>query len=186
MMRGRHHKHCSSRNCPNGSRRSDQRTRRAAIFVEVLLVFPILFITTLAIFQFGILAVVDQTITASTTAGAREAAKIGATTNEIATVIDEILSVHQITFDPTTTNAIDDARVIIEYGAPISATAERGNTTINCTALGPAVGTDEVKVTVCVNVTNAAGEQPVPDWLSSFGFSLSGRIFEVSSLANVE
>jgi Flp pilus assembly protein TadG len=173
-------------NARAGFRRRVGRSRHAAIIVELLLVFPILFITTLAIFQFGILAVVDQTVTASVTEGAREAAKIGAVTNEVAGVIDDILSVHAITFDPTTTNATDDARVIIEYGAPISTTVERGNTTITCSAIGPAVGTDEVKVTVCVNVTNAAGEQPVPDWLASFGFSLAGRKFEISSLANVE
>lgn len=171
---------------PVGLRRPGRHSRRAAIIVELLLVFPILFITTLAIFEIGILVIVDQTVTAAATEGTREAAKIGAVTNEIATVIDEILSVHQINFDPTTTNATDDARVIIEYGAPISTTTERGNTTIPCSANGPAVGMDEVKVTVCVNVTNAAGEQPVPDWLSTFGFSLAGRQFEISSLANVE
>lgn len=173
-------------NVPAGSNRPGRRPRRAAIIVELLLVFPILFIATLAIFEFGILALVDQTVTAAATEGTREAARIGAVTNEIAMVIDEILSVHQINFDPTTTNATDDARVIIEYGPPISTTAERGNTTIVCSANGPAVGTDEVKVTVCVNVTNAAGEQPVPDWLSTFGFSLAGRKFEISSLANLE
>lgn len=182
-----HSRKCSRlSNAHTGLRRRVGRSRRAAIIVELLLVFPILFITTLAIFQFGILAVVDQTVTASATAGAREAAKIGAVTNEVAGVIDDILSVHAITFDPTTTNGTDDARVIIEYGAPISTTVERGNTSITCSPIGPAVGTDEVKVTVCVNVTNAAGEQPVPDWLSTFGFSLAGRKFEISSLANVE
>lgn len=160
--------------------------RRAAIIVEFLLVFPILLITTVAVLEFGILSIVNQTVQTAATEGAREAAKIGATTNEIATVIDDILSVHQITFDPTATNGTDDARVVIEYGAPISTSVERGNTGINCSALGPAVGTDEVKVTVCVNVTNAAGQQPVPDWLSTFGFSLSGDTFEISSLANVE
>lgn len=178
--------HSCSEKTSTGSRQSGRRSRRAAIVVEVLVVFPVLFIATLAVFEFGILVVVDQAITAGATAGAREAAKVGAVTNEVAAVIDEIISVHQITFDPTTTNATDDARVIIEYGPPISATAERGNTTITCFPQGPAVGTNEVKVTVCVNVTNAAGEQPVPDWLSTFGFSLAGRTFEISSLANVE
>jgi Flp pilus assembly protein TadG len=162
------------------------RSRRAVILVEFLLVFPILFITTLATFQFGIVAIVNQAVVAAATEGAREAAKIGATTDEIATVIDDILSVHQITFDPTATNATDDARVVIEYGAPISTTVERGNTTLNCTAVGPAVGTDEVKVTVCVRLTDATGCYPVPNWLSTFGFDLTGCTFEISSLANVE
>jgi len=179
-------KHTRPGNGTLGPRRFGRRPRRAAIIVELLVVFPILFIATLAIFEFGILVVVDQAITAGATAGAREAAKVGAATDDIAAVIDEIISVHQITFDPTTTNATDDARVIIEYGPPIAATAERGNTTITCVPQGPAVGTNEVKVTLCVNVTNAAGEQPVPDWLSVFGFSLAGRTFEISSLSNVE
>lgn len=185
-MRFRSREQVRRSTAPAGSCRPGGRSRRAAIIVELLLVFPILFIATLAIFEFGILVIVDQTVTAAATEGTREAAKVGAVTNEVAMVIDEILSVHQIVFDPTATNATDDARVIIEYGAPISTTTERGNTTIVCSANGPAVGTNEVKVTVCVNVTNAAGEQPVPDWLSTFGFSLVGRKFEISSLANVE
>lgn len=160
--------------------------RRGVVVLEFLLAFPILFITTLAIFEFGILVLVQQTLTAAATEGAREAAKIGASTNETATVVDEILSVHQIAFDPTATNATDGARLIIEYGPPLSTTAERGNTSIPCSPIGPAPGTDEVRVTLCVTATDATGCQPVPDWLSSFGFSLSGCEFEISSRANVE
>jgi len=146
----------------------------------------VLVIATVAALEFGILLIVNQTVQAAVTEGVREAAKVGATTNEIAMEIDEILSVHEVTFTPTTPNTTDDARVIIEYGPPVSTSSERGNTSIPCSPNGPSVGTDEVKVTVCVNVTDNAGEHPVPDWLSSFGFSLSGRVFEISSLANVE
>lgn len=161
-------------------------SRRAVVVLEFILAFPILFITTLAVFEFGILVLVQQTLTAAAIEGAREAAKIGASTNETATVVDEILSVHQITFDPTATNTTDDARLVIEYGPPLSTTANRGNTSIPCTPIGTAPGTDEVRVTVCVNATDSTGCHPVPNWLSSFGFSLTGCEFEISSRANVE
>jgi Flp pilus assembly protein TadG len=165
---------------------SRQRRRRGVLLVEFLLVFPILFIATLAIFEFGIVLLVHQAVVSASVEGAREAAKVGATTNKVATAVDNVLTIHRIDFDPTTTNGTDDAYLRLEYGSGVPATAERGNNTLSCTPVGTAPNANEVRVTVCVNVTDSGGESPAPDWLAPFGFSLTGSIFEISSRANVE
>ncbi len=162
--------------------------RRGVVTLEFILVFPILLIVTVAGFEFGILVLVNQAVASSAVEGAREAAKIGTTPDEVAETVQQYLVVHGVIFTTNGTNNADPARVTIEgdlvTGDPFM--GQRGNTTIPCTPNGTVPATDEVRVTVCVNVTNAAGLSPVPDLLEAFGFSLQGRVFEVSSRTDVE
>lgn len=161
------------------------RRRRGVITLEFLLAFPIVFITTLAIFQFGILLVVQQAVTGAAVDGAREAAKVGATLDCVAACVQQYLSVHCITFDPTGTNTTDEAHLLVEDGSGMTS-GERGNTDLACSPHGPGPSGSQVRVTVCVRVTDAAGCHPVPNWLTSFGFSQEDCVFEISSLANLE
>ena len=178
--------HC--RRQPRGFVTSPQRQRghtrgnRSGVeTLELILAFPILFIATLAIFQFAILVIIQQTITTAATEGARAAAA-GATTDQVAARVLEFLDIHQITFTTTANDTSGNARVRVENGGVTNET--RGNTNITCDPDGPTLSSDEVRVSVCVTATT--DDQPVPDWLSSFGFSIAGRTFHVSALAKIE
>lgn len=146
---------------------------------------PVLFLTTLAVFEFGILMLVEQAFITAAVEGAREGAKVGATTNAVADRVQQIIGVHCVTFDTTGTTG-GDARVIVEDGSGVIS-GERGNLAIDCTPVGSSPSPVQIRVTVCAPVTDAAtGCRPVPDWLSGFGFSISSKNFQVSSLANLE
>ena len=183
------------------SRSLGRRHRPGAVLVEFLLSFPILFIITLALFQFGILILVQQAITAAAVQGAREGAKIGHgdsmddVADGVAETVDQYLSVHGLVFDTKGTDPDvdndtnpDQVRVLIERNPSTGATQtrQRGNTALDCEANGPLPGEDEIRITVCVQLTDSTGCHPVPNWLSAFGLSFSDREFQISSLANLE
>ena len=158
------------------------------ITLEFILVLPVLLVATLAVFEFGFLLLVNEAVTAASVRGAREAAKIGTTPDEVAETVQKYLAVHNITFTTDGTNNTDPARVTIE-GTLVASDldmGERGNTSIPCTPKGPSVAANEVRVTVCVNVTDSTGMTPVPDLLSTFGFSLQGYVYESSTRTEVE
>jgi Flp pilus assembly protein TadG len=160
--------------------------RRGVEALEVVLALPILLVATIAVFEFGIVMLTQQTITTSAVEGVREAVKDAATLNGIAARVQEFVAVHNLTFSTTGTNAADDVRVVVEDGSGGAGIAgDRGNTTLNCSASGGALTATQARVTVCVRMTNGSN-QPVPDWLSTFGFPLSGRTFEVSAIAEFE
>ena len=161
---------------------------RGVITLEFILVLPVLLVATLAVFEFGFLLLVNEAVTAASVRGAREAAKIGTTPDEVAETVQKYLAVHNITFTTDGTNNTDPARVTIE-GTLVASDldmGERGNTSIPCTPKGPSVAANEVRVTVCVNVTDSTGMTPVPDLLSTFGFSLQGYVYESSTRTEVE
>lgn len=190
-------------------RSGSETQRRGVIVLEFLLSMPILFIVTLAAFQFGILALVIQAGTTAVMEAAREGAKAfpsglvldnnGGSTDptgdddiadKIALVVDEFLAVHCL--EVRQAGVSDDAakanvRVEIDRGG---AMATRGDTTISCNRTGTPAGANEIVVTVCFNLvdsTNPTGHgNPVPDWLSSFNLSIANCRFEMSSRANLE
>ena len=191
-------------------RESFGQKRRAVIALEFLLSMPVLFIVTLAAFQFGILGLVIQAGTTAVMEAAREGAKAFPSTlvldngsgntdptddadiaDKIALIVDDFLAVHCLEVrDPTQPG--DDltkanARVEIDRGG---ATATRGDTTITCNRTGTAAGANEIVVTVCFNLVDSSNPtghgNPVPDWLSSFNLSISTCRFEMSSRANLE
>ena len=163
------------------------RKPRGAVTLEAIAVLPPLLILFIAVLEFGIAILTQQAVTSASLEGARTAARENATTNIVAADVLQFLTVHEVTFNTTGTNAVDDARVIIEVGAagPVGLAGERGNTTLPCTPNGGALAANQVRVTVCVRMTNGAN-QPVPDWLNSFGFTTVGRNLEVSSLTTFE
>ena len=191
-------------------RQSSRPNRRAVIALEFLLSMPILFIVTLAAFQFGILGLVIQAGTTAVMEAAREGAKAFPSTlaldnngggntdptgnddiaDKIALIVDEFLAVHCL--EVRQSGVSDDAtkanvRVEIDRGGAI---ATRGDTTIACNRTGTAAGASEIVVTVCFNLVDSSNPtghgNPVPDWLSSFNLSISTCRFEMSSRANLE
>jgi Flp pilus assembly protein TadG len=166
------------------SRRRRQPTvRRGAVTLEVILALPALLIATIAVFEFGFIMLVHQAVTAAAVEGVREAAKDQSTTAATALEVKQILGIHRLIFVTTGTNSTDDVRLLVErFGLT---TEERGNTTLRCSAQGGILQPSQIRVTVCVRMTNSDG-RPVPDWLRSFGFSLAGRTLEASALTTAE
>ncbi len=154
--------------------RATRKRRRGTIGFEFFLVFPILFFGTLAVFQFGITMLLEQAVVTAATEGAREAAK-GAPLAEVRSVVESILGVHNIEIAEGS-----GARIDIAAGCSTQTT---GDTDVVCTATGCTM-IDEVRVTVCVNLSD--GVSPVPDWLAMTGFSLEGKTLQASSLATRE
>ena len=187
------------------------RQRSGVIVLEFLLSMPVLFIATLAAFQFGILALVVLTGTTAVMEAAREGAKIYPSTllldnngvgdtdptadddiaDKIALVADSFLSLHGLEVrdlasgpdDPAKANAV----VVIDRGGTA---VTRGDESIVCNRTGAAAGASEIVVTLCfdlVDSTDPSGPgNPVPDWLSSFGMSISAFRFEMTSRATLE
>ena len=173
-------RHCFSahhRSSSSGVPRA-KKSRRGAVVLELILALPVLIIATVAVLEFGIIVLVQQAIVTAATEGVREAAR-GSSPNAVAAVVDRFLTVHNFA---GSTAGTPDARVDVEVG-PASSTV--GDATIPCTPTGPAaLNTYETRVTVCVRVTD--GDRPVPDWLSYFGFSLTGKTYQISALATLE
>jgi Flp pilus assembly protein TadG len=124
--------------------------------LEVILVLPILLIVFLAALQFGILMVVQQAVAHAATVGAREAAK-GADIDEVACVVNQMLSPHALTVPC-------NASVVLEDPAGTPTQQRRGSTTCNPPP-GPTLDSDEVRVTVCVDATG----RPFINPLRAFG-----------------
>ena len=147
-------------------RRGDR--RRGVQTLEVIVVLPIVIITTFAVFQFGIAMVVEQAVTHAATVGAREAGK-GADIDELVVVVEEVLFPHGITIGT-------DASVVLEDPMAPSPVEQRG--TVTCDPpLAPTLGVDEVRVTVCVDL----GASPFLNALTSYGINFAGKQFTVSS-----
>jgi hypothetical protein len=150
--------------------------RRGVQTLELILVLPILVIATLAIFQFGMLAAAQQGVTHAAITGAREAAK----RTDIVTVRDTVDAI-LTPYDIAISNAPGSGtKVMLEDG--LNPPVEYGDPLLDCYANGPALVAGEVRVTVCI-LTSVA---KVPDALSTFGFSLAGRRFEISSVTRKE
>jgi hypothetical protein len=148
--------------------------------VELLLVLPILVIATIAIIEFGILLMFHQAVIDAATAGAREAGK-GGNVNAVALKVNRFLSPFDVGIagvGPSLGN------IVLEDGLNPPVLYNPGGPACDPPP-SPAVGANEVRVTVCLAIHSPSGK-PVPDWLSVFGFSLSGRKFEVSALVRKE
>jgi len=151
--------------------------------VEMLLVMPVLFTITLAVFEFGLMMVYHQIVTAAAAEGAREAAKTSDDT-QVADVIQQFLALENVTFDTINPpSPSGDAFVLIERGL---ATGTRGNSLLTCEAKGPnPLNAEEVRVTVAAKMV-VSGDRPVPNWLQSIGLDLSNSKLEVSGMSHSE
>jgi hypothetical protein len=186
-------------------------SRGGAVILEFILAMPVLFISFLAIFQFGFLALLIQSATAAVIEGAREGALDFAGLPEnlnaaadydpsgdddiadrIALEMDRFLAIHNIEIRQNGVN--DDADRINAYLNIVYDQTEyhRGdfaNQNAGCTQQGDTPVAGEVVVTLCfplVNQSNPSLNQPIPDWLSTFGFSFDTMHFEMTARAVLE
>ncbi|WP_417390077.1 TadE/TadG family type IV pilus assembly protein [Gimesia sp.] len=170
------------------TRSTGSRRRTGSVLLEFILAFPLILIISLAIIQFGFFALLQQTITAATIEGTRKAAQVGATTDAIGNLIQDYVAINSLTLDVAQQPAAPgagDVLVTIEDGSG-TLTQTIGNSDIPCTPVGPSPGVSEIKVTICLNLTDTNGTSPIPNLLSSFGFTLSGKQLEISAMTGLE
>jgi TadE-like protein len=147
--------------------------RRGMQTLEVVLVLPILLLVSLAIFQFGILVLVQQSVAHAATVTAREAGK-GADVDELAWVADQILGPHCITIG-------DNAAVVLEDVLADPPIQYRGS--LACEPpVEPPIYADEVRTTICVDLV----QKPFLRALEAYCIDFSGKRFEISSLVKKE
>jgi Flp pilus assembly protein TadG len=157
------------------------RRRRGAVTLEFIIALPILVIVTLALVQYGVLLLVQQAVTHAATIGAREAAK-GADVVATAASVSNVLSgTHGITISDT---AGSGAKVLLESSDNLAIVTETefGDPDLTCNPPAPALGANEVRVTVCLSLTS----KPLLNVLAAYGLSFSGKRFEISALAKKE
>ena len=154
-------------------RRSRTARRRGVSTFESVLVLVVLIIASLAAFQFGLALIVKQTISHAATVAAREAAK-GADADELVCVVNRVLQENRLEIG-------EDMSLVLEVGPPPNPTEMRG--TFPCTPPAtPVLAADEVRVTICVDLTGG----PFVNILKNYGIDFTGRRFEISSVATVE
>lgn len=176
---------------------STQRHRRSGIVVLELIVWlPVLIIFLLAIIEFSLIMQVNRQVSFASRFGASLAAEITRQTsaatnlsnyNQLATPdnlkqrIDEYLGNHGLT---------SSCEVRLEHNACVGGQNQvQTSSACNCGPTGPAslpageppAGEAYVRVTVCVPLSNN-----VPDILSTFGFGLSGRTIQHSTIFRIE
>lgn len=153
------------------------RGRRGAATLELILVVPILLIVLIFSIQFGIVAIYQATVTHSATVAAREAGK-GADFETILDVVQQVLDVHGIDMELPGTPEPDDIKLVLEdHGA---SNEEYGS--LSCTLPGNALQSDQVRVTVCVDLSATR----FCDALAPWGLTFAGRTFKASSLVMKE
>ena len=189
----------------------NRRKRSGVVTLEFIIVAPVVFIAVIAIFEFGFLALTLQVGHTALIEGTRRGAELypdmypldlAGPDNDIADQIVEVMNAHLnvqcleiydstqgFTDNPNRANA----QIIIERNEMTAVT--RGDA-VNfpagfvCTPMGPPPSVNEIRVTLCfpiVDATDPTGYgNPVPDWLSRYGMSLAGCVFEVSSRMTLE
>ena len=141
--------------------------------LEVVLVLPILLLVSLAIFQFGILVLVQQSVAHAATVTAREAGK-GANVDELVGVADEILGPHCIAIGGA-------AAVVLEDVVAAQAIEYRGSLACN-PPVEPLIYADQVRTTVCVDLV----QRPFLTAIKAYCIDFSGKRFEISSAVKKE
>lgn len=159
---------------PRRTRARSER-RRGMQTLEVVLILPLLLLMTIAIFQFGIMMLVQQAVTQASTVAAREAGK-GADIDELVEVINRVLSPHGIVIGVDASVRLEDSEIVIP-----PADQQRGD--LQCDSpSSPLLGPHEVRVTVCVDLTT----KPMLNALRSYGVDFRCKRFQISSIVRKE
>lgn len=177
--------------------------RIGVVTLEVIIVLPLLLFEFIAIFEFGVLAIVGTAASQAVVDGAHEGSLLfpsslpfdldgnpDPTTNDdiadaIALHMNRSLAIVGIEIQQTG-SANDNLKLSNAYVKIVrgNVVAQRGNTSIaaKCIQTGQASAANEVIVTLCFAlVSSPPAGHPVPDWLSMFGFSFSNNYFNATS-----
>lgn len=156
--------------------------RRGVSTLQLILVLPLLVIIGMATFEFGIIMVVQQTVTSAAVMGARAAAREANTTNANNAAVAEVnrvLALHGLAIVDGDVNS--DTRMALEYLTnPAVITGDPG-LTITTPSAPVMTGTD-VRLTVCVDLTTA----PLVNFLSTFGLDFTGNRLQITSATTIE
>lgn len=178
------------RRVSNALRARRNTARRGSITLEFILVTPIIIVLTWAVFQYGILLLVRQSVTHAATVAAREAGK-GEPIDVIGRVVDNVLIVHCLDIADENGDPIPNSgmRVLLETGDPLGGSPlvqSFGDASVVCDAPdGPDVQPDEVRVTVCIDLS----KPPMCNFLFNFGLTeltFEGKRLVISSLVKKE
>jgi len=150
-----------------------RRRRGGSLTLEAVLILPVLVLTFLAVIQFGILMLVEQTIVHAATVAAREAAK-GADIEATVLSAHSVLRLHGLSVGPAMTLVLED---------PLSDTPVqvRGDLPYDISGL-PALTPGEVRVTLYVSLSH----RPFLNALRHCAIDFTGRRFTVSAAAERE
>ena len=171
---------------------------RGAITLEVILALPVLFIATLAVIEFGILFVIYQTVVTATIEGARVLANGESDpplTNAqrrtlVSNRVNRFLAVHDVKLTDTSS----DGNIRIQNWMGTDILLNPGGQA--CYSSGPALSLNEVRVTVSLSLVSdktassawatryGVNTPGVPNLLKTFGFTLVGKRYEISSLSS--
>jgi hypothetical protein len=141
--------------------------------IEILFVLPILFLTTMAVFQFGIAILVEQSIVHAATVAAREAGK-NADADELVFVVNAILANHGLSIG-------DRASLVLEDPESMTPVEMRGSLPCDPPA-EPTLANDEVRVTVCVSMNGPPYINP----LRFYGANFEDRFCRASTVVRKE
>jgi len=147
-----------------------RRARKGSLTLQIVLVLPIIVITTIAIIQIGFLLTLRQAVHHAATVGAREAAK-GGDIDHVECVVNSILRTHTLQIG-------DCASVILEDVAVSDTPFQRGTAYCDPPAT-PALDGNEVRVTVCIDLS----KQPLANAMGAVGICGNGKGFRASSVA---
>ncbi len=169
-------------------RRPDRPRRRAgSVLLEFILAFPIILIFSMAIIEFGFFALLQQSITAAAIEGSKEAGRVGSTDLSIRNLIQEYVATNSLNLSTSIPASANSGTVLVVIQRFPVTTQTIGNSSIPCSPVGPDPAfVNEVKVTICANLTDTAGVTPIPNLLSKYGFSLTGKQVEISAMSFVE
>ncbi|MGQ9607103.1 MAG: TadE/TadG family type IV pilus assembly protein [Thermogutta sp.] len=150
-----------------------KRCRSGGLTLEAVLILPVLVLTFLAVLQFGILMLVEQTIVHAATVAAREAAK-GADVDAVVLSAQSVLSLHGLSVGPAMTLVLED---------PLSNDPVQVRGDLPCDIAGlPPLKPGEIRVTLGVSLSH----RPFLNALRHCAIDFTGRKFTVSAVAERE
>lgn len=189
------------------SRTTRRPERSGSVTLEFILVFPIIFIASLAIAEFAFLSLMIEGATTALHEGTREGAEaypaafpldLAGADNDIADKIIEVINNHLNVYnlevaDPANgfsdTPGKQNATVVIQYDGMMAFTRPAAGG-LPCVPALPAAAAGEIVVSLCFEIVDSTDPTgingPVPDWLATFGFTLSGTTFEMTTRQSLE
>lgn len=160
-------------NTARAARRTRHARRRSGVeTLQLIIALPLLLIVLFAAFQYGVLVLVQGTVTHAATVGAREAGK-GVSTPVLVNVVNDVLSLNGITVPA-------DATLIVERpGMPTDTVGPPCPPPV-----APVLGPDDVRVTICLDLTTP----PLLNCLKAFDpvLDFTGKRFEISAVSPIE
>lgn len=166
--------------------RRNPRNRRGVETIELILVLPILVIVLIFSVQFAIVSIYQSTVVHAATVAAREAAKdqaAGQITDfdKVVAAVQHIVSVNCIQISDAVGSG---TKVMLEDGGSLADppqspfVLEYGDPSLDCPLPANALDPNQVRVTVCVDLSATK----FCDALAPWGVTFLGRKFRASSL----